>query len=58
MWERSRSRSFVGVVVDPSISVWTGCVISNGRKAAVAARRWLQVVHYEEVLVGVGVETR
>ena len=42
LWEKSRSRSFAEVVVDPSISVWTGCVVSNGGKAAVAARRWLQ----------------
>jgi hypothetical protein len=60
VWERSRSgsRSFAGVGVDPSISVWTDCVVSNSGKAAVAARRWLQVVHCEEVLVAVGVGTR
>ena len=58
VWVRVRSRLFAEVIVDSSISVWTGCPVSNGGKTAVAAHRWLQVVHCERVLVGVGVETR
>jgi hypothetical protein len=58
VWERSTSMSFTGVIVDPSLSIWTGWVVSNWGKAAVAGRRWLQEVHCEEVLVAVGVETR
>lgn len=41
VWERSRlgSRSFAGVGVDPSMSVWTDYVDCNGGKAAVAGTR-------------------
>jgi hypothetical protein len=55
--DRNRGRS-LELLSDPWVSVWTGCVVFDGWKAAVAARRLLQVVHCEEVLAGVGVEAR